>query len=67
VVLKFRSVRSIVIAAARTGRERRSRTTVIKMAQTNKGTRSINIPWWRILKTVDIKLIAPRIEEIPAR
>lgn len=37
VVFRFRSVKSIVIPAARTGRERRSRTAVINTAQTNRG------------------------------
>lgn len=39
-VLRFRSVKSIVIAPARTGRESRSRTTVMLTAQTNRGIRS---------------------------
>lgn len=37
VVFKLRSVRSIVMPAARTGRERRRRTAVISTAHTNKG------------------------------
>lgn len=37
VVFKFRSVRSIVIPAARTGRDNRSRTAVTKTAHTNNG------------------------------
>lgn len=36
-VFKFRSVSNIVIPAARTGRERRRRTAVIRTAQTNSG------------------------------
>lgn len=36
-VFRFRSVRSIVIAPARTGRDRRRRTAVIKIDQTNSG------------------------------
>lgn len=35
--------------------------------QTNKGIRSKEIPYARILIVVVIKLIAPRIEEIPAK
>lgn len=66
-MFRFRSVRSIVIAPAKTGRERSRRTAVKKTDQTNKGIRSLNIPVVRILITVDIKLAAPRIEEIPAR
>lgn len=63
----LRSVNSIVIAPARTGRERRRRTAVITTAHTNKGIRSKDIPWGRILITVVMKFTAPRIDEIPAR
>jgi hypothetical protein len=66
-VFRFRSVNSIVIAPASTGRERRSRMAVIKTDQTNKGTRSMYIPAVRMLITVEIKLIAPKIEEAPAK
>jgi len=66
-VFKFRSVRSIVIAPARTGSERRRRTAVITTAQTNKEICSRRSPLHRMLIVVVIKLIAPRIEEIPAR
>jgi chorismate mutase len=66
-VFKFRSVRSIVIAPAKTGRERRSNTTVIVTAHTNRGIRSSVKPCHRILITVVIKLTAPRIEEAPAK
>lgn len=66
-VFTLRSVKSIVIAPAKTGRERRRRTTVISTAHTNKGIRSNRNPFHRILATVVIKLIAPRIEEIPAK
>lgn len=37
VVLRFRSVNSIVMPAAKTGRERSSRIAVIRTDQTNKG------------------------------
>lgn len=63
----FRSVKSIVIAPANTGKDRSSRTVVITAAQTNRGTRSRRSPFHRILATVVIKLIEPRIEEIPAK
>lgn len=63
----FRSVKSIVIAPARTGKDNRRRTTVIVTAHTNKGIRSRRRPFHRIFATVVIKLIAPRIEEIPAK
>jgi hypothetical protein len=36
-VLKFLSVNNIVIAAAKTGRDRSNKKAVIKTAQTNKG------------------------------
>ena len=39
VVLKFRSVNSIVIAPARTGTAKRSKITVTKILHTNKGIR----------------------------
>lgn len=66
-VLRFRSVKSIVIAPANTGRERSRRITVIKTLHTNSGRRSnVNVSA-RMLITVDIKLIAPRIDEAPAR
>lgn len=66
-VLKFRSVSSMVIAPARTGKDKSRRIAVIKTDQTNKGIRSRVIPGDRILIIVVIKLIAPKIEEIPAK
>lgn len=63
----FRSVRSIVIAPAKTGRERSNKIAVIFTDQTNNGTRSNDIPLDRILMIVEIKLIAPRIDETPAK
>ena len=66
-VLRFRSVRSIVIPAARTGSERRRRTAVISTAQTNRGVWYCEIAGGFILIIVVIKLIAPKIEEIPAK
>lgn len=67
VVFKFRSVRSIVMPAARTGRERRRRTAVMRTAQTKRGVWYWEIEGGFILIIVVMKLIAPRIEEIPAR
>lgn len=67
VVLRLRSVRSIVIPAAKTGRERSSRTAVISTAQTNSGIWYIVIAVGFILIIVVMKLMAPRIDEIPAR
>jgi hypothetical protein len=57
----------MVIAPAKTGRERSSNTAVIKTDQTNKGIESKFIEEDRIFKIVVIKLIAPRMEEAPAR
>lgn len=65
--MRFRSVRSIVIPAARTGRERRRRTAVIRTAQTNSGVWYCEIAGGFMLTIVVIKLMAPRIEEIPAK
>lgn len=56
-----------MIAPARTGRERRSKTAVILTDQTNRGTRSNRIAAHRILMIVVMKFRAPRIDEIPAR
>lgn len=66
-MFRFRSVSSIVIAAAKTGRARRSMIAVISTDQTNKGILNIGIDVGFILMHVVIKLIAPRIEEAPAR
>lgn len=66
-VLRFRSVSSIVMPAARTGRERRRRTAVIKTAQTKSGVWYCEIAGGFILIIVVMKLIAPRIDETPAR
>lgn len=66
-MFKFRSVNSIVIAPANTGNDKSSKIAVIKTDQTNKGIWSIYIPGARILMTVEIKLMAPKIEEAPAK
>ena len=57
----------MVIAPASTGRDNNSKIAVIKTDQTNKGIRLINILVDRILIIVEIKLIAPKIDEAPAR
>lgn len=57
----------MVMAPANTGNDRRRSTTVIRTAQTNKGIRSRRKPLQRMLITVVIKLIAPRIDEAPAK
>lgn len=66
-VLKFRSVSSIVIAPAKTGKESSNKKAVTRTDQTNNLSRSKVIAGDRILKIVVIKLIAPRREDIPAR
>lgn len=66
-VLKLRSVNSIVIAPANTGNDNNNRKAVIKTAQTNKGVRLAVMPGKRIFVIVTIKLIAPRIDETPAK
>ena len=66
-MFKLRSVRSIVIAPAKTGKERSNKTVVINTAHAKRGIRSRNIPNTRKLLNVLMKLIAPRIEDTPAR
>jgi len=65
-VLKFRSVNSIVIPPAKTGSDNNKRTAVIRTAQANKGKIYMFIPRARMLNIVTMKLIAPRIDEAPA-
>jgi len=66
-VLKLRSVNSIVMAPARTGNDKRSKTAVIKTDHTNRGIESSDMEADRMFMIVVIKLIAPKIEEAPAR
>jgi hypothetical protein len=66
-VFKFRSVRSIVIAPAKTGRDKRSKIAVKNTDHTKRGVRSQVIPAVRMLIIVVIKFTAPKIEEAPAR
>jgi len=66
-VFKFRSVRSIVIAPAKTGRERSRRMAVKNTDHTKRGVRSHVRPLARMLMIVVMKFTAPRIEEAPAR
>lgn len=56
-----------MIAPARTGRVRSRRIVVIMMDQTNRGIRSSRIPFHRILIIVVIKLIAPIMDDAPAK
>jgi deoxyxylulose-5-phosphate synthase len=53
--------------AARTGRDSRRRTAVIRTAQTNRGVWYWDTPAGFMLMIVVMKLMAPRIEETPAR
>lgn len=57
----------MVIAPAKTGKDNNKSKAVIPTAQTNKGIWSKFILLIRILIIVVIKLIAPKIEEIPAK
>jgi hypothetical protein len=57
----------MVMAPARTGSDRRRRTTVMVTAHTNRGIRSARRPCHRMLITVVIKFTAPRIEDAPAK
>lgn len=66
-MLKLRSVNNVVIAPARTGRDNNNSTAVTKTAQANNGKRAIVIPRALILIIVTIKLIAPAIDEAPAK
>ncbi len=67
-MLKLRSVKSIVIAPARTGKLVTSRIAVIDIAQSSKGKRSKEISLVVREQIIVVrKLILPRIDEIPAR
>jgi hypothetical protein len=57
----------MVIAPAKTGNESNNKKAVIYTDQTNKGVRFALKPGARIFVIVTIKLIAPKIEETPAR
>jgi hypothetical protein len=59
--------RPIVIAPASTGSDNNRRNAVIKTAHTKRGKWWNEIPLARILNMVQIKLIAPKIEEAPER
>lgn len=66
-VFRFRSVRSIVMPAARTGSESSSRTAVIRTDHTNSGVWYCERAGGFMLMAVVMKLIAPRIEDTPAK
>jgi hypothetical protein len=66
-VFKLRSVRSIVIAPAKTGSDNKRRIAVKNTDHTNSGVWSHDKPGDRILIIVVIKLTAPKIDEAPAK
>jgi hypothetical protein len=66
-LFKLRSVNNIVILPAKTGKDNNNKIAVIKIDQTNRGSRRIDIPRARILYIVTMKLIAPAMDETPAR
>src|SRR5690606_11708192 len=63
----LRSVISMVMAPASTGRASRIIQAVTKIDQPNSGTLWMVIPGARMLRKVVIMLIAPRIDEAPDR
>jgi hypothetical protein len=63
----LRSVNNIVIAPAKTGNDNNNKKVVIKIDQTNKGTRSIVMPGARMLIIVVINFIEAIMEEAPAK
>lgn len=65
--LEFRSSNNIVIAPAKTGRDKSSSTEVIRTDQANRGVLVIFINFGFILRIVEMKLIAPKIEDTPAK
>ncbi len=67
VVLKFLSVNNIVNAPANTGNDNNNKKAVISTAHTNKGILCNVIPGALMLNIVQIKLIAPNNDDIPAK
>ena len=67
VVFRFWSVSSIVMPAANTGSERSSNMAVIITDHTNRGVWYCDIAGGFMLMIVVIKLMAPKIEETPAK
>jgi len=55
------------MAPANTGKDRRSKMAVSRTDQTNRGMLSNERVVCRMLKIVEMKLMAPKIEETPAR
>lgn len=65
-VFKFRSNNNIVIAPASTGKDNNNKNAVINTDHVNNEIWSNFINLIFILNIVEIKLIAPKIDEIPA-
>jgi len=57
----------MVIAPAKTGNDKINKVAVIRIDHGNRGIWLIFKLWGIIFKIVQIKLIAPKIEEIPAK
>ena len=64
-MLKLRSVKTIVIAPAKTGSDNNNKTAVISTAQPNKASLCNLIPGLLIFNIVVMKLIAPNKLLIP--
>jgi hypothetical protein len=67
VVPTFLSKRSIVIAPARTGRDKINKNEVIRIAHTNKLSLEYSNPGALILNIVTMKFKDPKIEDTPVR
>ena len=65
--MKLRSVKSIVIAPAKTGKENNNKKAVINTDQTKRGNLCIDKPGTLMLNIVVMKFIAPSNDETPAR
>jgi len=55
------------MAAPKTGKDNNNNHAVINTAHTNKGNLNIVMPFTLIFNIVTMKLIAPKIDEIPAK
>lgn len=66
-MLKFRSVNNIVIAPAKTGKDKSNKIAVTRTDQANSGIRSATIPITRKFPKVLIKFTAPIKEDTPAK
>ena len=67
VVLKLRSSNSMVIAPAKTGKDNNNKIAVKRTLQMNSGICMMELPSFRMLTIVVMKLIEPRILLTPAR